>query len=106
MQYGCELPWRVKTIVLTESRKPSKPASIGCVDMRGKKRSGKKRRIAVREKITSRNHLDAVTRQMQQEKEFSEKEKRARKNREKKVKKREKDKMKKALKAIEGDGES
>ena len=57
----------------------------------------------MRKKIAARHHLDAVARQMHQEKELAEKEKRARKNREKKVKKREKDKIKKALKATKDD---
>ena len=61
----------------------------------GRKRNGKKRRIAIRKKIAVVDAKLAIASMTKEEKDAAEQEKRTRRNREKKVKKKEKDKLKK-----------
>ena len=90
-----ELPWRVTSITTTERDKVVGLEHQCQVQSNSRKRSGKKRRIVIRQKLEARAAKEAVARQSQAEKGAAEREKRTRKNREKKVKKRQKDKLKK-----------
>lgn len=90
-----ELPWRVTVIKATEPGKVVALEHQAHVQPNGRKRSGKKRRIVIRQKLEARAAKEVIARQNQAVKEAAEREKRTRKNREKKVKKRQKDKLKK-----------
>ena len=68
---------------------------------RTKKRSGKKRRIAIRKKMQAIEEKKSAAKRSQAEKEAAEKEKRTRRNREKKVKRKQKEKMQKTKRTEE-----
>lgn len=113
--WGLEVPWRVKTVVLTSGEKGlvevlkrhggSGSEGGGEVLRTGRKRPGKKRRIALRikEKASKEAAKAAEAQKMTKEEHLREKKKRL--NREKKLKRRQKEREKKlAGKGGEEDG--
>ena len=92
-----ELPWRVTVIKTTEPGKVVGLEQQLQAQTNRRKRSGKKRRILIRQKLEARAVQEVVARQKQTEKEAAEREKRTRRNREKKVKKKQKDQLKKMI---------
>ena len=102
---GAELPWRLIILKSPHSSSPlypRKPATqpadnTTTTTLPSKhKRSGKKRRIAIRTKLAAKSAKELAKKQSLAEKEAAEKEKRTWRNREKKVKRKEKEKAKKA----------
>ncbi|KAL9029432.1 MAG: hypothetical protein Q9196_002326 [Gyalolechia fulgens] len=88
---GFELPWRVTTVTTKLSKRPKGATVIAQAEATGnRKRSGKKRRIAMRIRTQAQRGKEEKLRQAEACKEELEKEKRNRRNREKKVKRREK----------------
>ena len=90
-----ELPWRVTVIKTTEAGKALGLYHQSHAPSNRRKRSGKKRRIMIRQKLNARAAKELIAVQNQALKKAAEQEKRTRKNREKKVKRRQKDKLKK-----------
>ena len=90
-----ELPWRVTVIKTTEPGKAVGLDHQSHAQPNRRKRSGKKRRIMIRQKLNARAAKEVIAVQNQAVKKVAEREKRTRKNREKKVKRRQKDKLKK-----------
>ncbi|KAK2865165.1 hypothetical protein FQN49_003850 [Arthroderma sp. PD_2] len=92
---GCHLPWRVVHLPAPNVKPTNKfPAKKPAESLSKRKKPGKKRRIALRKNVTSK-----------QAAEEAEKEKRNRKNRERKIKRRQKERDKKAAaRAASGDG--
>ncbi|KAI4168471.1 MAG: hypothetical protein LQ343_006358 [Gyalolechia ehrenbergii] len=88
---GFELPWRVTTLTTDRSKRSTGVTAIAPAEVTGKrKRSGKKRRIAIRIRTQAQRGKEEALREEEAYKEQFEKERRNRRNREKKVKKREK----------------
>lgn len=101
--WGMEFPWRVTAVTMTRSR--AEPGQLGVVmvgsqdeeKMRGRKRPGKKKRIAVRKRLRAKMDKNEAVAKKAQEKEEHLQEKRKRLNRLKKLRRRAKDKEKRAL---------
>lgn len=97
IQRGMELPWRVTVVQTTETGK-----TVGVrldhqlqAQTNKRKRSGKKRRIKIRNMVEAMAAGEVAAKKAQAEREAAERQKRTRRNREKKVKKRQKEKTKK-----------
>ena len=90
-----ELAWRITVIKATEPGKVVALEHQSQVQPNRRARSGKKRRIVIRQRLQARAAKEMIAKQNQLVKEATEREKRTRRNREKKVKKRQKDKLKK-----------
>lgn len=97
LKQGLALPWRVTVINQKNPAKANRFQQLPSSDSSGRKRSGKKRRIAIRKKFATLSATQSAARQSKAEKEAAEKEKRTRRNREKKVKKKQKEKMMKSM---------
>lgn len=98
---GCQLPWRVTTILSTGT--PIQHPSAQLDTVKRKTRKSKKTRIAIRKKAVEVLERKAKAEESAAEKEFAEKVKRAKRNRDKKLKKRERDKAKKAAARAAGE---
>ena len=105
IQPGYSLPWRVVTIKSTTPSRASAVSKSFAGPAPGRKRAGKKRRIAVRKKLQEKREKKLAAQLAEATKEAAEKEKRTRKNREKKLKRREKERSKKAAGAVVTEGE-
>ncbi|KAL6714360.1 hypothetical protein ACLMJK_007783 [Lecanora helva] len=90
---GSSLPWRVTTIPQEPHQTPLTPPPSSITST--KKRSGKKRRIAIRQNAIAESARKVELQKRQEVKEAAEREKRMRRNREKKVKRKERDKGRK-----------
>lgn len=99
LQQGNELPWRVITWRTTGVSTVPKQTSFTIQGSSGRKRAGKKTRIATRKKVVFLQAQRTQAALSQHEKDAADREKRTRRNREKKVKKKERDKSKKAAKS-------
>jgi len=94
--WGLEVPWRVTRIVLPPGRNNPKIRDGGALEgSKGRKRPGKKRRIAIRIKEKAKKEATAAVEQQKLTKEEHLREKKKRLNREKKLKRRQKEREKK-----------
>ncbi|KAH8887410.1 hypothetical protein GQ53DRAFT_844271 [Thozetella sp. PMI_491] len=97
--WGLEKPWRVTRILAIRGAKPGGITlnTGNALDLDNKrKRPGKKRRIALRQKKKTKKEKEADEQQAKQAKEEHLKEKKKRLNREKKLKRRQKERDKRA----------
>ncbi|KAH8587467.1 hypothetical protein B0O99DRAFT_601631 [Bisporella sp. PMI_857] len=98
--WGLEVPWRVRTIKITASRKCREDAgkNPSATDSQNgkKKKPGKRQRIILRQRTKKIAELETRLKLENQRKEEAERDKKARRNREKKLKKRMKEKASKA----------
>ncbi|KZZ96502.1 hypothetical protein AAL_03731 [Moelleriella libera RCEF 2490] len=104
--WGMEFPWRVTAVTITRSR--AEPGQLGVVmvgsqdeEKRGRKRPGKKKRIAVRKRLRAKMDKKEAVAKKALEKEEHLQEKRKRLNRLKKLRRRAKDKEKRALESTD-----
>lgn len=94
--WGLEVPWRATRIVLPMGRKSQLVRDVGVLEgSKGRKRPGKKRRIAIRTKEKARKEASEAAEKQKMTKEEHLREKKKRLNREKKLKRRQKDREKK-----------
>lgn len=101
LQRGYELPWRVIIWRTTRDSTVLKRTSSTLQGSGGRKRAGKKKRIATRKKLALLQSQRTQAALNQQEKDVADREKRTRRNREKKVKKKERDKSMKVAKSLD-----
>ncbi len=92
-----ELPWRVTVIQARDAGKVVGGERQEEARTKGRKRSGKKRRVVMRRRLQVRAEQEVLGRRTREEREAAEREKRTRRNREKKVKRKRKDKVKKVM---------
>lgn len=95
--WGLEVPWRVTKIVVSTNykREPKFQAATESLKTQGRKRPGKKKRIALRIKEKARKEALTAVEKQKMTKEEHLREKKKRLNRERKLKRRQKEKEKK-----------
>ena len=109
--WGLEVPWKVRRVIVSSGRTSDKSgravaaAATSSMEQgdRKRKRPGKKRRIALRQKEKALKEKVAATEKQQMTKEEHLKEKKKRLNREKKLKRRQKEREKKLTSKEEGE---